>query len=333
MNDIIHGMIKNLIRDGIIRGASYALISENGQTLCYEGMMGAVEPFIRRPILPDLRYDMASLTKVIGTAGRVMQLTESGRVDLNTPVADILPRFRYPEVTVGNLLLHNSGLMAEVAGKESLTKKTIVDMVYETPQIQPCGTDFLYSDTGYLLLGLIIREIDGMELEESFRQNIFEPLGMKHTSFMTAEDKRLYVPTECTAARGCICGTVHDSKAYLLGQCGSAGLFSTLGDAVRFAAACLRRDSRLFCEDTFQRMVETECFGRTYGWSKEYGSGTLYHTGFTGTSMLLDMENKAGFILLTNRIHPDRGNVEFLEQRKRINHAVCSGFSRIRDRV
>lgn len=314
----INELLGEMIDRRMICGASWAYITEEGTALHYKGKRGAVHPYDQEALFPGMYYDLASLSKVVGTTSRILQLMEEGRLQLDTPVCRILEKFRYPEVTVGDLLLHNSGLMAEVIEKEQLTRENIVQHVYETPQLFSCQKEFLYSDTGFILLGFIIQKLDQSTLEDSMRTHVFEPVSMAHTSYGT-DPKRIYVPTECTAKRGCICGEVHDSKAYLLGESGSAGLFSTLDDLAVFAGHYLRHSPCLFQRETYELLEQTCICGRTYGWSREYGGKTLYHTGFTGTSMLLDMEGKAGFILLTNRIHPTRSQVEFLEWRKRLN--------------
>ncbi len=322
----IHRIIHDLIERRVLWGASYSFLSGEGQKLFYKGVQGSMEPYCNHKILPGMYYDLASLTKVVGTTTRVLQLAEAGHVEIQTPVCEVLPEFRYPEITVGNLLLHNSGLMAEVFYRETLTKENILERLYETPVVQPPGTGFLYSDTGFILLGLLVQKLDGMELEESFQTHIFRPLHMTNTSYLTntgGYGRAWYLPTECTAARGCICGEVHDGKAYLLSQrgiqSGSAGLFSTLEDMTVFARSYLDRSIKLFGASIYNMLEAADSFGRTCGWSKEYGEHTLYHTGFAGTSMLLDLERGRGFVLLTNRIHPDRENDTFLEARKEMN--------------
>lgn len=311
--------LDSMVKDGILCGYSCAWVTKEQRNLLCGGYQGAMEPYASRPILPGMYYDLASLSKVVGTTSRILQLEEAGKLSLDTPVKSVLARFLYPQITVGNLLFHNSGLMAEVIGKESLTKENIVDRVYETPVVQEAGKGFLYSDTGFILLGFIIKELDGIGLEESFCEHVFAPLHMPNTTYRTDMPAEWYIPTEVRPDRGLVCGEVHDGKARLLGGSGSAGLFSTLEDMTVFADAYLQRSKVLFSPRMYERLCGEISFGRTFGWSCEYGPGTLYHTGFTGTSMLLDLNRDCAFILLTNRIHPTRENPRFLEGRKCLN--------------
>ena len=101
---------------------------------------------------------------------------------------------------------------------------------------------------------------------------------------------------------------------------GADGSFSTLSDLMSFVEAYLQRDGRLFSEGMFQTILDTTFKERGLGWNKEYGNHILYHTGFTGTSILMDMDTREGMILLTNRIHPSRDNKVFLEERIALNH-------------
>lgn len=314
----IHGRIREMIGEGVIWGASYGFTGKEEGTF-YEGIQGAFAPWSARRLGPGMLYDLASVTKVVGTTSRILQMIQEGSISLAARVSEILNRFRCPDITVEHLLLHNSGLPAEIPDKRTLTADNILDRLYLTePQTRP-GEAFCYSDPGYILLGLIIEAVDGKNLEESMREHVFGPLGMSETSYHPSAAAERFVPEEYTQARGVICGEVHDSKAHLLGESGSAGLFSTLEDLMIFAKAYTRRDSRLFRQEIFELLEETVCFGRTLGWSVEYGPHTLYHTGFTGTSMLIDMETRQSFLLLTNRIHPTRENPRFLECRKDLN--------------
>jgi CubicO group peptidase (beta-lactamase class C family) len=316
---VLDEMAEQLVRDQVIWGASWGFVSDQGIRLKYAGKQGAMVPYCDRNVEAGMYYDLASLTKVIGTTTRILQLVEKGVISLSTPVKEILNRFSYGDVTVEHLLLHSSGLPAEIWNKESWSRENLLEYLYTTPREREAGEGFLYSDVGFILLGKIIENLDKTTLEETFREHIFNPLGMMDTSYLVQGSRERCIPTECTEQRGCICGEVHDSKAYLLGQCGSAGLFSTLEDVVKFVKAYLEHSRLLFGEETFEKLCNTIKFERTLGWSKEYGRDTLYHTGFTGTSILMDLKGRKGFVLLTNRIHPSRNNEEFLRMRKKMN--------------
>lgn len=324
---VLDEMAEQLVRDQVIWGASWGFVSDQGIRLKYAGKQGAVVPYCDRNVEAGMYYDLASLTKVIGTTTRILQLVEKGVISLSTPVKEILNRFSYGDVTVEHLLLHSSGLSAEIRNKESWDRENLLEYLYTTPREREAGEGFLYSDVGFILLGKIIENLDETTLEETFREHIFNPLGMMDTSYLVQESRERCIPTECTEQRGCICGEVHDSKAHLLGQCGSAGLFSTLEDVVKFVKAYLEHSRLLFGEETFEKLCSTIKFERTLGWSKEYGRDTLYHTGFTGTSILMDLKGRKGFVLLTNRIHPSRNNEEFLRMRKKMNEIYIRKIS------
>ena len=185
----------------------------------------------------------------------------------------------------------------------ALTADNIRDRLFGTKLEAAPGKRFCYSDPGFMFLGLMAEELDEASLDESFREHIFAPLGLADTSYHPRGEIGRFIPQEHSGERGWICGKVHDSKAYLMGESGSAGLFSTLGDMLHFVSAWLNRDERLLSRELFEKVEHTCQFGRTYGWSAEYGPGTLYHTGFTGTSILMDVREGEGFVLLTNRIH------------------------------
>ncbi len=321
--------LETMVQNRVICGFSLAFVRPKRAELLYHGMMGSIAPYDRRPVKSGLYYDLASLSKVVGTASRVLQLAESGELSLNLPVSRLLPRYSGNAATIGQLLLHTSGLPAEIPDKYHLTRDNFYDRLYNTAPVAKPGEQMIYSDVGYILLGLILQKGAGLnepeQLGESLRRHVFAPLNMTHTSFPVPELASFCLPTELTKNRGLICGEIHDSKAWLLGQSGSAGLFSTLEDLVCFAQAYLAESERLFSKKTFRLIRETEQFGRTYGWSKEYGSETLYHTGFTGTSLLLDYNRSEAMLLLTNRIHPSRDNSLFLEKRKELNQLWLKG--------
>lgn len=113
----IRGIVEAMVRERVVCGASLGFVRPDGLRLYYYGEQGAVSPYIGRPVTAGLYYDLASLSKVIGTTTRILQLVEEEAVGLDTRIPDIQPCFRYPGITVANLLLHDSGLPAEIRDK------------------------------------------------------------------------------------------------------------------------------------------------------------------------------------------------------------------------
>ncbi|MBL1226483.1 serine hydrolase domain-containing protein [Enterococcus sp. BWR-S5] len=315
--ELISNKINHLIQRKIISGASWSFISEGKSENYYAGVMGAYSPFSEMKIKERLFYDLASLTKVIGTTTRILQLIDDGTLNFTTNVNKIIPDFSHLEITIGDLLLHRGGFPADFLTKEKelLTPDFLYTYFRNYPVREAAST--VYSDIGFLLLGLIIQAVDNCSLEQSFQKNIFRPLGMRDTSYFLLNPERA-LPTEQTLERGTIQGTVHDSKAYKMNtEIGSAGLFSTLEDINLFVSAYLANDDRLFHQALFAKVKSTEVAGRTYGWEQKRGCNGpyLFHTGFTGTSIGMNLEEKIGFVLLTNRIHPSRDEKGFIKAR------------------
>ncbi|EME7218689.1 serine hydrolase [Enterococcus sp. 3G1_DIV0629] len=297
-----------------IAGLSAAVIDQQVRNYSL-GKMGKIPPFSEQTVSKGAIYDLASLTKVIGTTTRILQLVQSRQLTLLTQVAEILPRFSQLTMTIEDLLLHRSGLPADFSDKSRFSSRTLMQF-FKTYE-QPAQTKKVnYSDIGYLLLGMVIEAIDGTDLERSFQRYIFRPLGMKDTTYFPKNLNRI-VPTESTEERGLILGEVHDSKAFQLGRpAGSAGLFSTLEDLTAFTKAMMEEQGQsvLFTGTVRTQLLQTYQ-QRTLGWEKPFGETIIYHTGFTGTSIGIDLKQKRALILLTNRIHPTRDTPYFMKER------------------
>lgn len=143
------------------------------------------------PMTIDTIFDMASLTKCLATATAVMQLYETGKVDVDAPVVRYLPEFGVngkEKVTVRELLTHYSGLPPDVDlkdpwGLKQLDKaEGIRRAMNATPTAIP-GTHFEYSDINYIVLGALVEKLSGQTLNVYASEHIFHPLGMSDTSF------------------------------------------------------------------------------------------------------------------------------------------------------
>jgi len=271
-------------------------------------------------------YDLASLTKVVGTTTAAMILYDEGRLDLDAPVFHYLPEFgggNKDLVTVRHLLTHRSGLPA---GRElwrmTSSKAEARRIVLTAPLACPPGACFVYSDLGADVLGWVVEEIAGLRLDLFLTERVFKPLGMHDTSFNPPDSVRHRIaPTEVSPPRGYpLKGEVHDENAFALGGvAGHAGLFSTAADLAIFAQMMLNggvyNDVRIASDSAVAFFTRRAAGTRALGWdtaegqggSGEYLTEAAYgHTGFTGTSIWIDPEREMFVVLLTNRVHAAR---------------------------
>jgi len=297
----------------------------------------------------DTIFDIASLTKVIATTPAVLRLWEMGKIDLNAPVGRYLKEFdsaAYQDVTVLRLLTHSAG-MNDLPSREAMAKG-----FPEAGRIQaraglavPPGSAFLYSDTGFILLGELVRRVSGEPLDTFARKQFYAPLGMRDTAFdPPAAWRKRIAPTEAVSNQGPLRGVVHDGNARLLhGIAGHAGVFSTASDLSRFCRMLLAGGQlggrRYLKEATVRAMFAPHVIGestRGLGWdisspySRTLGAyfptGSVGHTGFTGTAIWMDPATGVYMILLTNRVHP-YGKGDVAELRRRISAAVGTRFA------
>jgi CubicO group peptidase (beta-lactamase class C family) len=267
-------------------------------------------------------YDLASLTKVVGTTTAVMVLFDQGRISLDAPVSRYLPEFSGGEknlVTIRELLTHHSGLPA---GRDifRLTHDPAEArrIVLSTPLAFHPGEYYEYSDLGADVLGMVVEKVSGQPLDEFLADYVFHPLGMYQTGFRPADSLRARIaPTGTSAAGRSVPGEVNDENAYAMGGvAGHAGLFSTAADLSVFAQMMLNggvyNGVRIVADSTVQIFTTRAAGHRALGWdtpSGSFGSGNYLsedafgHTGFTGTSMWIDPDRDMFVILLTNRVY------------------------------
>ena len=271
-------------------------------------------------------YDLASLTKVVGTTTAVMILYDEGKIHLDDKVVKYIPEFTgggRESVTIRHLLEHRSGLPA---GRDlwrlAHTPEEARAAVISTELFAPPGQYYEYSDLGADMLGFVVEAVSGQRLDQFLEARVFAPLGMHDTHFRPDASLRGRIaPTELTPPRGYpLRGEVHDENAYALGGvAGHAGLFSTANDLSIFAQMLLNggkyRDTRLIADSTVQLFTKRAAGTRALGWDTcagEYGCGRYMgtnaygHTGFTGTSLWIDPDRQMFVVLLTNRVHAAR---------------------------
>src|SRR5215207_1940120 len=322
--------IDRVVRRGIKAGGypgAAVVVGRQGAAVYQKGF-GALSWSDEAPRVTSDRtiYDLASLSKVIGTTTAIMVLYDEGRVDLDAPVVTYLPAFAggaKDRVTVRQLLTHRSGLPAgrdlwRIAYSPDQAKAAVL----ATPLECAPGACFIYSDIGADVLGMIAETVSGQSLDRLLDERVFGPLGMNDTFYRPA-DSLLYrvAPTELVSPRGyALKGQVHDENAYALGGvAGHAGLFSTAADLSVFAQMMLNGGSyngvRILSDSAVTLFTRRSAGTRALGWDTcageggcgRYLGGRAYgHTGFTGTSIWIDPDREMFVILLTNRVHAAR---------------------------
>lgn len=324
MNEKTAALLHRLVDQKIVPGVSYAMI-------CQDDIQ--IEVFGNKQLVPTVKpleegalYDLASLTKVIGTTTVILQLLEAKKLRLDDRVAKYLPRFTDQRVTLRHLLTHTSALSGYIKNRDQLPPAELMAALYTLKPAAWLGKKVVYADIGLILLGQIIEAFYHRPVQAVITTEVLRPLGMKASTF--TPEKKQCVPTELTATRGLIQGEVHDPKAFILGEhCGSAGLFSNLADLVKFAKWMLAPQTipGVLAPETVTMLyadhTPTHDLGRSLGWDLRYDRNNtpcLYHTGFTGTFMLLDQKGKNALIVLSNRVHPSADNEVFLEWRDKI---------------
>lgn len=318
------------------------------------------------PMTTETLFDLASVSKCVGTTLAFMQLIENGYVRLTDNVDRYIPNFKPwkdPEsgetvdITIRDLLSHSSGLtpyinadtfVKEYGGNDP--EKMEQYIATEIKRNFRPGTDFMYSCLNFVTLQRILERVTGEKLYEYAQKHVFDVLGLTHTCYFpliytpavsnSAELAGLCAPTEVQADGKPLVAQVHDPMARRImgGNSGNAGVFSNAEDLSVICSAIMNggvlvdkkgrilESTRILSPLTVRLMAtippqNDPSVGRALGWDKKSShSGprgdlfnpetTIMHTGYTGTSIVIDTETKTAIILLTHRVHPeDKGSV------------------------
>lgn len=194
------------------------------------------------PITPDTRFYLASLSKQF-TAMSIVLLARDGRLSLDDSIRKWVPEVPWfgKPITLRELLHHTSGLrdyytLLAIAGWQSgdaLTERQFLDLIERQKSLNFApGDEFLYSNTGYALLSIVVRRASGESLRDFARQRIFEPLGMTHTEFR--DDHRTVIPNAAIGYELTADGFRESEPE--LDVVGDGGAYSTIGDLAKWDA-------------------------------------------------------------------------------------------------
>ena len=336
----ISAFLNQRIDAGDFPSAVY-LVWQKGQAIFADALGHAViEPY-RIAVSLDTIYDLASLTKPLVTSLLCSLRFDRAELSLDDLVSKYLSEFEKTDkstITLRDLLTHTSGLPAwrPLYISNELPEQVISSIANEPLEYTP-RTRVVYSDLGFITLGLLLERTSGKQLAELAREEIFQPLALSHTYFnperalqtgiAACEIGNAFERNTCTEngmpnydrwRQGVIWGEVHDGNAYFLGgSAGHAGLFSTAGETATIAKQFIAAHSILLKKETCAIFKTNFTSGlnesRSAGWQlastldSTAGSSlpptSFGHNGFTGTSCWVDPVHERIFVLLTNRTH------------------------------
>lgn len=340
-NDQLTTFLEEHIKTGEFPSAVY-LVAEHDEIVFTDALgLSVVEPY-RVANKIDTIYDLASLTKPLVTALLCARRIELGELTLDSSVSHYLGEFDRTDkqtITIRELLTHTSGLPAwrplylltEDEPARAAGAIASLDLEYKP------GTRVIYSDMGYIALGILLERMSHQRLAEMAKREIFEPLKLTQTFFnpelalqtgiAACETGNAYEVDMCkqsgageyaNSRQRLIWGEVHDGNAYFLGgAAGHAGLFSTARETFLMAQQFIGESTTLVTPETCRLFRENMTEGleeaRSIGWqlaaTKDSTGGadlppdSFGHNGFTGTCVWIDPSHRRVFILLTNRTH------------------------------
>ena len=317
-------------------------------------MLKALGRFTYEPdspaVTPDSIFDLASLTKVVATGTMATILYERGLLDLEAPVAAIVPEFagddpRRQEVTLRLLLGHASGLPAyEKLFQRAQTRAELLRAAFTTGLAADPAARAEYSDIGFMVLGVALARLADETLDRFCQREIFGPLAMGHTTFNPPASWRSQIPPTAddqTFRHRVIQGEVQDENASVLGGvAGHAGVFATAQDLAVFAHAMLNGGRPILRPETLAVFTKREASppgtSRALGWDtpsapsqsgKHFSATSFGHLGYTGTALWIDPQRQLSVTLLTNRTWPDCRNQAIKQVRPAFYDAVAEALN------
>jgi CubicO group peptidase (beta-lactamase class C family) len=300
-------------------------------------------------VTADSIFDLASVSKVIATTTMAMILYERGLLDLEAPVAGVVPEFasddpRRREITFRMLLAHSSGLPAhEKLYLHEKSREDLINAALRVPLKYGPNTHAEYSDVGFITLGAALERIAEEPIDHFCQREIFGPLGMLETAFNPpAAWKSRILPTQDdeTFRKRTIQGEVFDENSSVMGGVAPhAGVFSTAADVATFSLATLNCGAPIVRPETLAAFTQRQALpsgtSRALGWDtpsspsqsgKYFSPSSFGHLGYTGTSLWIDPERQLSVTLLTNRTWPDCSNQAIKKVRPRFHDAVVEAL-------
>ncbi len=359
--DDVDRLMHQAVETGVFPGG-VLLVARNGGIEFLEAY-GWRNLFTRQVVTTNTIFDLASLTKPLATTPALMLLAQQARLELDQPIGihcRWLNGTDKEHISCRALLNHTAGLPAYRPFYRDLQKiapqdrNASIRQALATVSLDAVPGQTVYSDLGFMLLGLLVEEVAQLPFDQFANQVFFIPLGVggdsqPRLSFHSAAATQHQEPDNVAATEICpwrnrlLEGVVHDENAFAMGGvAGHAGLF---GDALgvfelaramadgyagahrsglfqpQIVQAFFRRDSRASRPLGFDAPSDADA-----SCGQHFSDNTVGHLGFTGTSLWMDLDSDIIVVLLTNRVHPSRLNEKIRAFRPQLHDAVMEAF-------
>ncbi|MBU0665720.1 MAG: serine hydrolase [Proteobacteria bacterium] len=349
----LYAIFSSSLDKKVFPGASVGISQWNGSEYChFYNHYGQAQSFpVNIKLTRETFYDLASLTKALATVPALLSLMEEGKISWNSTLFEIFGneiKEDKKHINIKQLMSHSSGLPAHkeyykklLKIKESGQKKWLFTSIIQEKLIYSPGTNNVYSDLGFILLGFIIEKISEKNLKEYIEEKIYKPLNIQKSLFYGKKgsvERQFYAATGiCPWTGEMLSGKVHDDNCRALGGvAGHAGLFGTIGGVVHWCEHLLshikgRTRHPFFGNEILrQAMIKVGNSSWTSGFDtpsiKESSSGRFFsplsvgHLGYTGTSFWIDPQKELIVVLLTNRVHLSANNNELIRKFRPLFH-------------
>ena len=319
MHPVTQKCIEQKRQAGVFSGVAYHFFDGDEEEQQIFGY-AATEPQLEK-LTKGHVFDVASLTKVICTTSLILRLIEQEKLAVDAPLKTYLPSFKDERITLRHLLTHTSDIVTWIPNRDQLDQKALCEAYLNLEAGPKLGEKVQYTDAGTILLGFLIEQIYTEDLTTIFKREVLQPLGMNQSGFPPFLSTINIVPTEKLADGTILKGLTHDPKARVLGpHAGNAGLFTTIDDIATFVRMYLKNDGQYFNPSTIEMLQDDQTPNKTgqrsFGWDLK--GKWLFHTGYTGTFILMNIATKQAMIFLSNRVHPNDFREKYIIERDEV---------------
>ena len=313
----VSAAVGRYVSDGLYAGLACA---SNAGDLYVEGMRTLDAP--RLPVTRDTLFDLASVGKT-HTAALCALLYAEGRLDVDAPFTEYIPEHVLAKencrVTVRDLATHSGGFDNSKPYMTADSEKMFAELFRKRP-VWPRGERFCYACSNFVYLGLIVERLTGQNLDAAAKKMLWEPLGMKRTTWNTVvgdPDVAEYPQSTYSGPKRRI-GEHNDVCAHLAPRpMGNGANFSTAPDMLLFAADLLRRERfpKAYYELLFAPSFEKDGHRRSFGWDMAakrstfsdwtrtaFSAQAICHSGWTGGVIAVDPARGFAGVVLGNRL-------------------------------